>query len=93
MTAISCCYILSQRKNNMNAKGQSNIKMEAQQYLTYSMLTKCRRLAVESAHSSFPTLHARVWIAEFSVCDMYKWLFALGQDCTPTDDSNQESSS
>lgn len=41
-------------------------------------------------HSCFSTLHARVWIADFSGCDMYKWFLALRQDCTPTDESKEE---
>lgn len=61
--------------------------MEEQQFLTYFMHTKCRKLAMKSTHSFFSTLHARVWIAELGVYDMYKWLLAVGQDCTPTDES------
>ena len=57
------------------------------------MLIKFRRLAVESAHSSFPLSMPGVWGADFSVCDKYKWLLALEQDCTPTGESSQEGSS
>lgn len=61
--------------------------MEAQQFLTYLMHTKCRKLAMEPTRSSISTFHARVWIAEFSGYGIYKWLLALGQDCTPTDEN------
>lgn len=40
-------------------------------------------------HSSFPIPLARAWIAEFGGYDIYKWFLALGQDCTPTEKSNQ----